>query len=85
MHPCQLCPIRQPREDALAEDHSGGWASAFMSITFPRALTSFRVSNCSQSADPVGSIPIAEHLYSPNPNLFHKAQAGEGSATHTSN
>lgn len=31
--------------------------------------TSRRVSNCSQSPDPVGRTPIAQHLYSPRPRL----------------
>jgi hypothetical protein len=33
------------------------------------SLTSLRVSNCSQSDEPVGRIPIVEHLYSPRANL----------------
>jgi hypothetical protein len=42
---------------------------AFILINHKSERTGFLVSNCSQSAEPVGRIPIVEHLYRPNAKL----------------
>jgi hypothetical protein len=48
-----------------------GWLSRQPSNSLPSIkLTSSLVSNCNQSPDPVGNIPIVEHFHNPNASLI---------------